>query len=410
MTDEALRTLERASASAPDDTPARDRLEAARLRAGLGWHGKRLIWNDRGNLAAEGERLVYRWLVAPLATLEIQLVYVPGGEVDCGACHGTGWETSHGYSGPERDACEACFSYGLRPGRLVIEPFYVGRFPVSWSEYRAFSAAVMDRPMNFPQWAVRDPAFRDLNLHPVVNVSHQDAADFCVWAGLRLMTRDEWSWAALGPKVVYPPNEHHYENDKTWGDEDDIEHLGKLYCLRCGDKGVGVHTRPCLRLKRFPWGGFPNSDERCVSASHKTYGARTTAPLFELEREKEPCKGCRGTGERAVRAGFDDSDPEWVTCPFCAGRKTQPKPDGRRMPARPDGASWCGAHDMAGNVWEWRSDVSALGGSFRTECGPQLDMPISERLATANGFDWRPNFSRDDIGFRVAISATEIER
>jgi formylglycine-generating enzyme required for sulfatase activity len=71
----------------------------------------------------------------------------------------------------------------------------------------------------------------------------------------------------------------------------------------------------------------------------------------------------------------------------------------RLVPARPLGASWCGAHDMAGNVWEWNEDRTALGGSFRT------DLENGHPIFNGAPMGWQPE-ARDDVGFRVALSAS----
>lgn len=351
MSDAEIRDLKRAAKSRPNDQAVASRLAHAWVRKGRGWRGDRLPWNSRGNMAAEGEPFVWRWLVAPLATIEIPMVYVPGGAVKCHQCHGTGWITWHGYSGPERDGCEEC-----RGGVVELDPFYIGRFPVTWAEYRAFCFATNgERLPTFPWEELRS----EHQKHPVVRVSHRDAMDFCSWAGLRLPTRSEWHWAAMGPLVPHPDG-HVYESE--WAYEDDLpETLSKLHCLRCGDGATGLHERPCMRERLYPWGDEPHDDERCVWNRHSIYGEKSTAPVVL----------------------------------------------GSSAPARPAGASWCGAQDMGGNVWEWRSDGSALGGSFRSEGGPRLDemLSISEGLCRANGFPM-PEL-RDDIGFRVALSVAK---
>ncbi len=380
MIDEDLRALERAVSEAPNDEAALLRLEAAWTRKGLGWNGedlRSLIDLDRGAWldTRRDERRVYRWLRhdTPIEASP-ELVYVPGGEAECYSCRGTGWEVTHTLSGPERDACDACFWKGRRPGLVTIAPFYIGRFQVTWEEYRAFCwATTPERIPCFPWEELRPEHGR----HPVVRVSGQDARDFCAWSGLRLPTREEWRWAALGPLVAYPPEDHvHHAVEPSTPD--------RLYCLRCGDTGPGLDERPCMRHKLHPWGDTPETPERCVWEGHPVYGGKHTAPVTERARD------LIGRGVKFNLRRNDD-----------LGELD------RFYPARPDGKSWCGAHDMSGNVWEWRDDMTAQGGSFLSECGDRLEesLAIGEQLAVNNGTP-DPGFRRDDIGFRVALSVS----
>ena len=400
--DDRLRSLERAHAADPSDVLARERLEAEWLRAGLGWHGERLPENARGCLVAreDVERGVYRWAVLekdqtkpPTATV-LDLVYVPGGEVECERCSTRpyGERTSSGL-------CAFCFG----SGRRTIAPFYLGRFPLTNAQFLPFRQRVYHQAKGtgFRAIAQEQPH------HPVTGVSHGPRPDhldmsalaFCSWTGLRLPSSEEWRFAARGGEAQRVPCDCAL-GKPTWHK---VEGTEPLNCVRC--KGLGSLPR------RFPWGNEGPTPERCVWAGEATTsrpsGTQVRVPLLASESETVQVGDYVAISGLADVVRSDPGDPHLLgvvveASDHFATVRTGRGPGGTApvtvggKPARPSGASWCGAHDMAGNVGEWTSEGHVYGGSFRDADVGVDAYGLSDITVVTRG---------DDMGFRVALSA-----
>lgn len=82
-----------------------------------------------------------------------------------------------------------------------VKKFYIDQFPVTNGQFKAFLNASKYKPKdatNFlKHWDKRNPP-KEMENHPVIYVSLDDAQAYSRWAGKRLPTEIEWQYAAQG--------------------------------------------------------------------------------------------------------------------------------------------------------------------------------------------------------------------
>lgn len=130
---------------------------------------------------------------------------------------------------------------GGEGGEVRIQPFFLGKHPVTWGQFRQFCEET-GRPAPTPRFDVTAD-------HPVHGVSWDDAWAYCAWAGVRLPTEDEWEYAARGEQPA-----------------------------------------------RYPWGDAPPSPILCNWSDHPEHGGRRTTPAgtFPLGASRTGCHDLAG--------------------------------------------------------------------------------------------------------------------
>lgn len=408
MSDRDLRELERAVAADQTDLDALGRLQDARVRSGLGWHGER---GDGGVLAYQKdgpgflvplterwgrhERGVYLWGAGvdphfvdsndPPPACFLEMIYVPGGEVACQCWRTQRWSATFDPS----SSCNMCHG----TWRRQLAPFYLGRYPVvnaEWLSYLVATEADRRRCQNEPRY---HDATANEDAHPVVNVSLHDSKAFCKWAGLRLPTDSEWRWAALG-KPEERPCDH--------GNE-----AGVPFCANCGrNRRLGSHHASCItavwvcssccntggkvmKSRSFPWGDTEPTDDLCVSLPGSWINS------------SEPLRQWQSARTRPVVM----LEAEQCVHPEPGSSILLSRVEERLVPARPLGKSWCGANDLCGNVEEWVDleprGFDHLGGSFRSYPRAETWPRNVDHAGLITGGE-----ASDEIGFRITLSVT----
>jgi len=176
------------------------------------------------------------------------------------------------------------FIYGEGQETKVVrleQGFFVARAPVTNGEYARFVEATGHEPPQHWKGNIPPDELRD---HPVAYASWRDAVAYAEWAGVRLLTEQEWEKAARGiDGRIYP-----------WGDEFDS--------IRCNtaESSIGT-TTPVHRYS-------PGGDSPCGCADMVGNVWEWTAGKWEA-----------GSERRVVRGGSFYFGQGYVRCAFRNG-------------------------------------------------------------------------------------------
>ena len=208
----------------------------------------------------------------------VELVLIPGGRFLMGSPKGVGSADEH----PQH--------------KVKIQPFYLGRYPVTNEEYARYLQA---NP------GVKEPEFwadRQFNQarQPVVGVSWEDACRFAAWAGGRLPSEAEWEYAArAGTTTKY-----------WWGDE---FKQNRANCMDSGSQWSGKQTSPVGSFEPNSFGLYDTAGnvwEWVQDSWHDSYsGAPGDGISFDAGE----------TGRRVIRGGSWSIKPAWVRSAYRGG-------------------------------------------------------------------------------------------
>jgi formylglycine-generating enzyme required for sulfatase activity len=128
------------------------------------------------------------------------------------------------------------------PKRVTFEQgFWLGQTEVTVGQFRRFvkqTGYVTDAEKSASRFTWKSPGFPQADNHPVVYLSHDDAVQYAVWAGVDLPTEAEWVYACrAGTTTTF-----------YWGDDMDDRYAWH----RCNTDGTG--TRPVGSKLPNSWG------------------------------------------------------------------------------------------------------------------------------------------------------------
>jgi formylglycine-generating enzyme required for sulfatase activity len=192
----------------------------------------------------------------------------------------------------------------------------------------------------------RAPGFAQTGDHPVVGVSHGDAAAFCRW-----LTRRERAAGRIGRRDRY-----RLPTDREWSQAVGLAR----------EPGISPEARLRRSDRRYPWG--PDWPPPPNFGNYAGEESRVGTPAW------------------------------WGVAP---GGYRDPYP--RTSPVGSFPANPLGFQDLSGNVWEWCADRYAPGGLARVTRGGSWGSDRPAYLQSANRTPRFPETRTDELGFRIAL-------
>jgi len=188
--------------------------------------------------------------------------------------------------------------------------------------------------------------------------------------------------------------QHAVTLDSFWLDRTEVTNAQYLLCTASGAcRESRLAKDPAYNGEDYPVAGIPWQDA----------GAYCAWAGGRLPTEAEWEYAARGPDGSVYPWGneFDcEGGSFWDDATGCDDGYPEPAPVG----SYPKGISWCGADDMAGNVWEWVSDAYGAY-SAGAQTNPTGPVSGSDRILRGGSWGYHQPFVRTAFRYRVPPSA-----
>jgi formylglycine-generating enzyme required for sulfatase activity/serine/threonine protein kinase len=283
-------------------------------------------------------------------SIGMKFVLIPPGEFDMGSTQEEIAALLPSSSNQEAWVLDLIRSEGPRHRVRITRPFYLGKFEVTVGQFRHFvearnykTEAEMDGVggnihdpkkgefVSKPDYTWRAPGVpqTQTDQHPVIQVSWNDAVQFCAWLreqdgrNCRLPTEAEWEYACRAGTTTYAP----FANELVPQFANTLDRSYKReYGLPIGDTDWFddgcPHTAPVGRLQANPFGLYDmlgNVTEWCVDSWAADYYRRSP-------RDDPRCPS-DGSQQRTLRGGNWRSYSDNSRSAFRAGMPTHVRSD-----------------------------------------------------------------------------------
>jgi formylglycine-generating enzyme required for sulfatase activity len=192
---------------------------------------------------------------------------------------------------------------GERDTPVWLAEFYIDVYSVTNAEYANFTQATGHPAPK--HWQDRQPP-DGLSEHPVVHVTHRDAAAYAAWAGKLLPTAQQWEKAARGEEG----NRYPWGNQATAAKCNTRESgLGCTTPVNCYHSGTSIYGVYDLAGNVWEWCSSETAPDRYVLK-----GSAFTSPFIMAEasatNDASETMSDDDTGFRCVTADLPKRSPE----------------------------------------------------------------------------------------------------
>ncbi len=204
----------------------------------------------------------------------VEMILIPAGEFAMGS--------SRGMESPQR--------------KVYLDAYMIGKYDVTVGQFKAYCAA---KRISFSQFA--PPTWGWIDSHPMVNVSWQEARNYCKWAGGDLPTEAQWEKAARGTDGREFPWGQAFDPSRLW--RSTAHEADALSTIPVGKFPSGASPYGCLDIVGNVW-------QWCLDWS---------GPNYSGQPDRNPTGP--DTGEyRVLRGGsWNWNKPDLFRCAFHHG-------------------------------------------------------------------------------------------